>query len=421
MTAPSISAKSEGSFFKLSVVFAVLFLDFLVFAGIIPLVPLLILEPQNSILPFEYTLQSRCVILGALYSVYPLAQMLFSPLLGALSDRYGRKKMLLTAYLGNVAGYFLFGLGIYTNEVLLLFLGYFIAGATGCNISTTNTIISDLCTNEEKLKRFSLSNMMMGLAFVLGPLFAGKAVEASSDIPRLAFYAFLTCGLVSLINSGIIHKFYKNNEVRTPKPPSVALSIVFKQNKRLSLVLAGSFLLFFGWYSFIKFFQALFLNTPDFKDLEIFNALSYFGVCCVLSQLLFTLFLHKFFNSRKHLLFFSGFLALAILGAAFVKTYLSLMVIVTLFSFAYSILCPCLMYEVSEFGTSQTHGRIMGIYQSVQDLAKILAPLLAGCTMALWNKGPVLIASSFILCSLAAFYLEKVYSKRMRTEQGSNL
>lgn len=398
------SVKNNSSLFALF--FSVIFLDFLVFAGIIPLIPLLILEPQNSILPHDLPLNIRCILLGTLYSVYPLAQMLFSPLLGAFSDKYNRKALLLTAYCGNAIGYFLFAIGIYYRALLLLILGFFIAGATGCNISTTNTIISDLSLKTEKLKRFSLSNMMMGLAFILGPFLAGQLVDAfPNEVPRLSFIAFLACGAVSVGNIFLIARFYQSRFISaTKKPSSLGLSDVFKEERRLHLVLGGTFLLFFGWYAFIKFFQALFLNHPHFQDLEIFNALSYFGIMCVLSQFCFSLFLHKIFNRRKHLIFFIALLAASIFATAFVKSYLALMTTVTLFSFAYSILCPCLMYEISEFGNQETRGRIMGIYQSVQDLAKILAPILAGCTMAISVQGPILIASSFILGSFGLFY-----------------
>ncbi len=420
MTTLTTASKKERPFFKLSIVFVVLFLDFLLFAAVIPFIPLLILEPKSSILTYSLPLETRCIILGALYSVYPLAQMLFSPLLGAFSDKFGRKTMLLTAYLGNGAGYFLFAAGIYTNQVALLFLGFFIAGSTGCNISTTNTIISDLSKSEEKLRRYSFSNMVVGLAFVLGPLCAGRATEVIPKVQTLAFLTFLACGFIALCNAAIIARYFKHANVQedTPKPHPLGIKTILSQDRRLILAFSATFLLFFGWYSFIKFFQALFLNNPNFCNLEIFNALSYFGICCVISQLLFSLFLHKIFKERQHLFFFIALLACSILATTVVKSYAALMITVTLFSFAYSILCPCIMFEISEFGTIKTRGKIMGVYQSVQDLAKILAPTIAGCMMAIWANGPAIIACSFILCSLVVFY---VGSRKNCTEQGSNL
>lgn len=339
--------------------------------------------------------------------------------------------MLLVAYLGNAVGYFLFAAGIYTSQTALLFFGFFIAGSTGCNISTTNTIISDLSKNEEKLRRYSLSNMVVGLAFVLGPLCAGQIAEIMPNISKLAFFTFLASGGIAFCNAAIVAKYFKNpiltEENRKHSPPS--FKAIFRQDKRLILALFGTFLLFFGWYSFIKFFQAIFLNNPNFEQLEIFNALSYFGICCVVSQILFSFVLHKIFKKRGYLLFFITLLAFSILATTLVKSYIALIVTITLFSLAYSILCPCIMFEISEFGTTHTKGRVMGVYQSVQDLAKILAPTIAGCTMAAWANGPAVIACSFILCSLIAFYL---YTRDMKnwflyeenkkcTEQGSNL
>ena len=408
------TSKKERATFKLSIIFAVLFLDFLFFAAIIPLIPLLFLEPANHLLPFATSLESRSILLGALYSIYPLAQMIFSPFLGAFSDRAGRKKMLLTAYLGNAAGYFLFALGIYTSAVFFLFLGFFIAGATGCNISMTNTIISDLSKSEEKLKRYSLSNMMVGLAFVLGPFFAGQATSSTLATSNLAFFAFLGCGFVSLTNVALIGRHFKNTPILSESKKTSStfgLTTLLKQDKKFLFSLIGIFLLYFGWYSFIKFFQALFLNKPYFKEIEIFNILSYFGICSVISQLLFSFFLHKFFSGKKQLLCLTALLALSILATAFVTSYGALMVTVTLFSFAYSILCPCILFEISRFGTQETQGRVMGFYQSTQDLAKILGPLLAGCTMALWPQGPALIAPLFIFCSMLIFSFQKLIQR----------
>jgi predicted MFS family arabinose efflux permease len=138
----------------------------------------------------------------------------------------------------------------------------------------------------------------------------------------------------------------------------------------------------------------------------MFNTISYYGFCSFLAQAFFVAFLHKYIKSHKFFEVFSIVLSLSIFSLTFVKSHYSLLFIVPLFSLAYSVLLPSLTYLLSE-SALENHGKTMGLNQSVQALAKILAPALAGCSLAFTSLASVVISALVILASAVVFGLSR--------------
>jgi multidrug resistance protein len=107
---------------------------------------------------------------GLLLSVYSLMQLLFAPVLGRLSDRYGRRPVLLLSVAGSMAGYVLFA---FSHSLPLLFLSRVIDGASGGNISTAQAYVADVTRPEERARGMGLIGAAFGLGFVLGPALGG--------------------------------------------------------------------------------------------------------------------------------------------------------------------------------------------------------------------------------------------------------
>jgi multidrug resistance protein len=164
----------------LGIVFAVVVMD-LVGAGI--LLP---------ILPY-YARQFRAdaLTVGLLSMAFSAAQFLASPVLGVLSDRYGRRPILLGSILGSAFGYFLFGIG---HALWILFLARIIDGVTGGNISTAQSYIADITPPEQRAKNFGLIGAAFGLGFILGPALGGLLAKISLAAPA---YGAGICGLLT--------------------------------------------------------------------------------------------------------------------------------------------------------------------------------------------------------------------------------
>ncbi len=167
-----------------------LFLDILGIGIIIPVLPELIKDfvrqsaSGDVLTNIDSTAGLYVGIIGASYS---LMQFLFAPILGALSDRFGRRPILLLALLGLGTDYLIQGLA---PNIAWLFVGRIVAGIMGASITTANAYIADVSTPENRARNFGLVGMMFGLGFICGPALGGLL---GSIYLRLPF--FVSAGL----------------------------------------------------------------------------------------------------------------------------------------------------------------------------------------------------------------------------------
>ncbi len=163
----------------LAFVFGVAVLDLLGLTLLMPVTPFLV--RQYEVGAFYVTLMTV---------IYAAAQFLAAPLLGRLSDRYGRKPVLLICLFGSAIGYFLFGIG---GALWVLLLSRLVDGVTGGNMSIVSAYIADVTPPEDRAKNFGLIGMAFGIGFVFGPAIGGGLSQISLAAPAFA------AGILSLL------------------------------------------------------------------------------------------------------------------------------------------------------------------------------------------------------------------------------
>lgn len=168
----------------LGLVFCVVLLD---------VVGLTILDPIAPYIVRRYS--ADALALTALSSVYAAAQFVSAPILGRLSDRAGRRPVLLICVLGSALGYFIFGIG---GALWVLFLGRLVDGITGGNMSVATAYVMDVSAPAERAQNMTLVGTAMGLGFVLGPATAGLLGQAGANAPIWA------AGAISLLAAALI-------------------------------------------------------------------------------------------------------------------------------------------------------------------------------------------------------------------------
>src|SRR5215210_8086513 len=171
----------------LIIIYVTVFIDLIGFGMVIPILPFYAETAPFNATPFE---------IGILFSIYSWMQFFFSPILGKLSDKYGRRPILFISLLGSAIGYFVIG---FANTLALVFIGRIIGGITGGNISTAQAYIADVTTRENRAKGMGFFGAAFGLGFILGPAIAGILSKYGVHVP-FYFAAFL-----SLFNAIVLY------------------------------------------------------------------------------------------------------------------------------------------------------------------------------------------------------------------------
>lgn len=159
---------------SLQVIFLIVGLDAVGFGLIMPILPDLLKEVSH--------LKDVAHHYGYFLSVYALMQFLFSPVLGALSDRFGRRPVLLVSLAGAAADFIVMA---FAPTLTLLYIGRIISGITGANMAVATSSIADVSTDEDRAKNFGFMNAAFGIGFVIGPVIGGLFSEHSLRHPFL--------------------------------------------------------------------------------------------------------------------------------------------------------------------------------------------------------------------------------------------
>src|SRR5882762_7521090 len=157
----------------LLVIFVTVFIDLVGFGIVIPVLPYYAEGTRFGATPRE---------VGLLFASYSLMQLIFSPVLGRLSDRYGRRPILIISLLGTCLGFLILG---FATTLTMLFIGRIIDGISGGNISTAQAYIADVTTKENRAKGMGLIGAAFGLGFVFGPAIGGILSHWGINIPFL--------------------------------------------------------------------------------------------------------------------------------------------------------------------------------------------------------------------------------------------
>ncbi|MFZ9873410.1 MAG: MFS transporter, partial [Steroidobacteraceae bacterium] len=161
----------------LPIVAMALFIDSMGIGIIIPVAPQLVMQLSGA------SLADAAPIAGWLTLAYASMQFIFSPILGNLSDRYGRKPILLASLAALSVDYVLMGLA---PSLAWLFVGRIIAGIAGATFSTANAVVADIIPPDQRAKYFGLNGAAWGMGFIVGPVVGGLLGGFG---PRVPFFA----------------------------------------------------------------------------------------------------------------------------------------------------------------------------------------------------------------------------------------
>jgi DHA1 family tetracycline resistance protein-like MFS transporter len=383
-------------------IFITVFIDMLGVGIIIPIFAPLIVQNDLGIVPAHFSREERQVIYGFLAATFSIFQFFGAPILGALADRHGRKRVLNFTLVGTFIGYLFFAGAVHMKILLLVFLARAIPGFTGGNISIALAALADLSDDKSKAKNFGLIGMAFGLGFILGPSIGGILSKYDYSYPLLftAFLAFINIILVYV-------QFPDTFRPKTVRPISlmagfhnIAKAFSYANMRVILLVL---FLFAFGFTFFTQFFSVFMINKFNATTQQIGYIFGFSGVCMVLTQGGLTRALSGRVLPEQILRFTIIGLGIALLFTLLPTTLYGLFAVQPFIAMFQGLTQPNITSIVSSLGTSENQGEILGIQASVQSLAFAIPPILAGLISTIDYRLPVVAGSISLLIGWLIF------------------
>jgi DHA1 family tetracycline resistance protein-like MFS transporter len=369
----------------------VVFIDLLGFSLVLPLLPY-----------YAETFQAPEFVTGLLIASYAAMQLIGAPLLGRLSDRFGRRPVLLISILGTFLGFLLLG---FARALWVLFASRAIDGLTGGNLSVAQAYISDVTDARDRARGLGMIGAAFGLGFIIGPVTGGVLSQWGYDVP-----AFAAAGL-AFVNLVLIYAWLPESltEARrtqmTENRPPVTLSALVAALQR---PFTGSLLItrfFFGLAFAI--FQTIFalyaLTRFSLTAAQTGYVLTYVGVLSVITQGFLVGRLSK--RVREDTLIFAcvALMGLSLLGWALAPSVLVLLIVIAPTAFSGGLLNTILSSTLTKAVEPQEIGGILGLSTSVESATRILAPILGGALLqqvGTWAPG---IFSALVMAGLTVY------------------
>ena len=404
-------------------VFFTVFLDLLGFGILIPVFPLLI-SPGSpfKVTPDGWSFTDGLIMLGWLQAAYPLASFIAAPILGQLSDRFGRRPVLALSIFGTAIGYMLFAIGISTASIPLLFAARALDGFTGGNIAVAQAAIGDISNDSNRARNFGLIGAAFGLGFIIGPYLGGKLSSPNTSFYGLfdtpdwfgATTPFWFAAILSLTNCALILGAFpetlreKSAHTKLNVMRSVQNVITGFSSDRLRVVLASAFLWNAGFTFFTTFFGVYLRNEFGYSASKTGDYFAIVGLFIALSQAVLVGRVAKSFADYKVLRF--SFFGLASMMLLYFVTPTSttfwIYAIIPFFTASNGLSIANVSSLVSRSALPGQQGQALGVLSSVQNLAQVPASILVGyITSSITSSQPLLVSTICIAGAGVVFTL----------------
>lgn len=370
------------------------------FSIITPVVPFLV-QPYTS------NPREQAIVVTMLTSVYAVCVFFAAPVLGALSDKYGRRPLLLVCLFGSAMGYLIFGIG---GALWVLFAGRIIEGITGGSISTIFAYFSDIIPREQRTKYFGWMSAVVGAGTVIGPTLGGLLAKFGYSVP-MYFGAIIT-----LLN--VVYGFFfmsesldKNNRLREISSvrlnPFTQLASILSM-KNLKRLLVSAFLLWIPNGSLQAVFSQFTMDTFSWKPALIGLMFSIMGFQDIISQgFIMPRLLIKLSDKQIAILgMVSEIIGYSLIAASALFSFYPLLIAgMFIFAFGDSIFGPSFNGMLSKSVDSSEQGRIQGGSQSIQALARMIGPIIGGeIYVSLGHASPAFMGMILIVAAIPVLY-----------------
>lgn len=377
-----------------------MFLCGLGFTIVAPVIPFLVQ-------PYTRTPGEQAIVVTLLTSVYAVCVFFAAPALGTLSDKYGRRPILLVCLVGSAIGYLVLGIG---GAIWMLFAGRIIDGITGGDISTILAYFSDIIPPKQRTKYFGWMSAVVGVGTVIGPTLGGLLAKFGYSVP-MYFGAIITLLNVAYGFFFMPESLDKNNRLKeitfVRLNPFTQLANILSM-KNLKRLLVSAFLLWIPNGSLQAVFPQFIMDTFSWKPALIGLMFSIIGFQDIISQsLIMPKLLIKLSDKQIAILgMVSEIMGYSLIAASALFSFYPLFIVgMFIFGFGDSIFGPSFNGMLSKSVDSSEQGRIQGGSQSIQALARMIGPIIGGqIYVSLGHAAPAFMGIILIIAAIAVLY-----------------
>ena len=396
-------------------IFITLLIDVIGFGIIIPVMPKLIGELGNV------TVSEASKIGGWLLAAFAIAQFCFSPLIGNLSDHFGRRPVLLAALFGFAVDYLFLA---FAPTIAWLFVGRIVAGITGASFTTASAYIADISSPEDRAKNFGMIGAAFGLGFIIGPALGGLLGSFGTRVPFIVSAGL--CLLNFLYGLFILPESLPAEKRRTFQwvraIPGVSLYNL-KKYPAITGLIVSLFLLYLGSHAVQSNWSFFTIERFKWSSGMIGISLAVVGLLVGAVQAGLTRIVNPKLGNEKSIYFGLAFYALGMLLFAFATE--SWMMFVFLIPYCLGGICgPALQSVMAGYVPANEQGELQGSLTGVMSVTTIFGPLLmtnvfayfTGSTAPFYFPGSAfLVGAVFMIASVIIAYYALKKNRRTTT------
>ncbi len=364
-------------------IFLIVFIDLLGFGLILPLLPF-----------YAESFGASELTVGLLLASYSLMQFIGAPVLGRLSDRYGRRPILLISQLGTFVGFMILG---FASALWMLFLSRIIDGISGANISTAQAYIADVSDEKNRARNFGLIGAAFGLGFIIGPAVGGFLSQFGYHVP-----AFFAAGL-SLVTMILTFVMLPEPERKSNSRREFSIKALKKAFGHPTVGILLTMVFTFGLaFAMFQTSFALFASVRfGFNVQQTALVLTYVGILSVIMQLVVVKRVVKRLGENRSIVITLASLALGLVLMAAVQNPLMLIVVMPVLSFGGGVTSPVLTSLISKSVERAEVGGMLGISTSVDSMSRVIAPILGNALLGFGSALPSLAGAAILLIPIA--------------------
>jgi MFS transporter, DHA1 family, tetracycline resistance protein len=413
--------KRKLEIYTLISLFMVIALDTIGVGMVWPMFGPLFMSPSESIFPVETSIFIRNLLYGITLGVFPLCMFFGAPVLGDLSDRVGRKKVLLICMYGSAIGLSVCLLGVLWRNVALLILGRAILGVLAGSQATAQAAIIDISPIEKKAASIGIISVAGKFGLIVGPMIGGILIDREIVSWFGTTTPFIFAALLSLLNAIVLNISFREtfqlptaqyhqfaSRIKTDFTKGISLVISALTNKKISLLALSYFLFQLGWSLYFMFNVTCFVQFHGYSSVEVGYFLASLAAVFALSVLVVTRVMLRYFTIEKIVpwVLFGVALFVMIAGA---NTETILWISMVPAAGCAAIANNGLITLISNQISQDEQGWIMGVLGSMSALAWGCGALLGGSLSALHSAIP------FMIGGVSMFIAWKLLVLKLRT------